>query len=181
MREFSHINKKLPTFTAKLLPKAITDREFKYLHSAVGVADFHTAKLAKEINISKFIYYICIDMAEQFDIITWMGARVGYDIPRQTLVNIAMERGLQNVTSFEDLTSKNKDLLLADTLFYLWSSPTQTASKSWSHGDAKESIGSQIMTDKRNIYNLLMSLYKRWNDPMAELVSESDGGVSWMM
>ena len=120
-------------------------------------------------------------MEDSFDIVEWLGARVGYDIPRQTLVNIAMERGLQNVTSFEDLTSKDKDLLLADTLFYLWSSPTQTASKSWSHGDATESVGSQIMTDKRNIYNLLMSLYKRWNDPMAELVSESDGGVSWMM
>ena len=120
-------------------------------------------------------------MEDSFDIVEWLGARVGYDIPRQTLVNIVMERGLSGTASFDDLTAKDKDLLLADTLFYLWSIPTQTASKSWSHGDATESVGSQIMTDKRNIYNLLMSLYKRWNDPMAELVSESDGGVSWMM
>lgn len=119
-------------------------------------------------------------MAENFDIVTWMGARVGYDMPRQTLVNIAMERGLADVSTFEELSSKDKDLLLADTLFYLWSCPTQTASHSWSHGDASENRGSQIMTDKKNIYNLMMSLYKKWGDPMADLALESSGGIQWL-
>lgn len=115
-----------------------------------------------------------------FDIITWLGNRVGYEIPRQTLVNIVMERGVQDVKSFEELDARIKDLLLADTLFYLWSCPTQTASRTWSHGDATESEGSQIMTDKKNIYRLMMALYRWWNDPMAELVEESDGGVEWV-
>lgn len=115
-----------------------------------------------------------------FDIINWLGNRVGYEIPRQTLENIVMERELSDVKSFEELDARNKDLLLADTLFYLWSCPTQTASHSWSHGDATESEGSQIMTDKRNIYRLMMALYRRWQDPMAELIEESDGSVEWV-
>lgn len=117
---------------------------------------------------------------DKFNIITWLGNRVGYEIPAQTLVNIVMERGLQDVKEFAELSAENKDLLLADVLFYLWSYPTQTASSSWSHGDATESKGSQIMTDKRNIYNLMMSLYRKWKDPMAELVEESDGNVQWL-
>lgn len=115
-----------------------------------------------------------------FDIVKWLGNRVGYDIPRQTLENIVLERGVQDVSDFADLTQKDKDLLLADLLFYLWTCPTQTASKSWSHGDSTKSIGSQMMTDKRNIYNTLMALYKKWDDPMVDLVTESEGGVQWL-
>ena len=118
-------------------------------------------------------------MAE-FNIITWLGNRVGYEIPRQTLADIVMERGLQNVTSFEELSVENKDLLLADVLFYLWSGPTQTASYQRSHGDYSETRGSQILTDKRKIYDLMMTLYRKWDDPMAELVEESDGDVQWL-
>lgn len=115
-----------------------------------------------------------------FNIINWLGNRVGYEIPHQTLENIVLERGCSDVVSFDELQPRDKDLLLADVLFYLWSSPTQTASTTRSHGDFTESKGSQVMTDKRNIYRLMMSLYKKWNDPMADLVEESDGGLQWI-
>lgn len=115
-----------------------------------------------------------------FNIITWLGNRVGYNIPEETLQNIVLERGLQDVTDFAELDARDKDLLLADVLFFLWSSPTETASYSRAHGDNSESYGSQKLTDKRNIYNLMMSLYKKWDDPMADLVQESDGNVQWL-
>lgn len=115
-----------------------------------------------------------------FDIIQWLGNRVGYDIPRATLENIVLERGLSDVTDFAELTARDKDLLLADLLFFLWSSPTQTASTTWSHGDATRSKGSQIITDKKNIYDLMMSLYGKWNDPMADTVADSSGVCQWL-
>lgn len=119
-------------------------------------------------------------MAKQFNIIKWLKNRVGYDIPTGTIENIVLERGLQDVTDFAELTQKDKDLLLADLLFYLWTCPTQTASKSWSHGDQTKSIGSQMLTDKANIYNLLMALYRKWDDPMVETVEDMSGGVQWI-
>lgn len=115
-----------------------------------------------------------------FNIITWLSNRVGYDIPKGTIQNIVVERGLQDVSDFADLTQKDKDLTLADCLFYLWSSPTQTASKSWSHGDQTKSVGSQTLTDKANLYKLMMSLYRKWGDPMADVVEEAEGGVQWV-
>lgn len=118
-------------------------------------------------------------MAE-FNIITWLKNRVGYDIPKGTLENIVLERGLRDVSDYADLSEKDKDVLLADLLFYLWTCPTQTASKSWSHGDQKRSIGSQMMTDKNNIHDLMMSLYRKWGDPKAEMVEDSGGYVQWV-
>lgn len=117
-----------------------------------------------------------------FDIITWLGNRVGYNIPRETLENIVMERGLSDVTDFSELDQRDKDLLLADILFYLWSSPTESASYSRSHGDFSENVGSQKLTDKRNIYSMMMSLYRKWGDAMVELIEEveADGGVQWI-
>lgn len=168
-------------FTAKLLPKAITDREFKYLHSAVGVADFHTAKLAKEIDISKFIYYICIDMAEQFDIVTWLKRETGFDVPKGTLENKILARGLQNVTDYSELTQKDKDLLKADVIEYILLSPSQTASKSWSHGDQSRSIGSQITTYRDKLFDYMMRLYRKWNDPKAEDNEAMNGYAQWMI
>lgn len=118
-------------------------------------------------------------MAKQFNIITWLKNRVGYDIPQGTIENIVLERGLEDVTDFAELTQKDKDLLLGDLLFYMWTCATQTASKSWSHGDMTKSVGSQMLTDKANIYDLMMSLYRKWNDPMVETV-EAIGGVGWI-
>lgn len=119
-------------------------------------------------------------MAKQFDIISWLGNKIGYDIPRATLEGIVMERGTEDVTSFDHLTQKDKDLMIADALFYVYSAPNQTSSISQSHGDFTYSRGAQILTDKRHLYELLMSLYRKWNDPMAETVENAEGGVQWL-
>lgn len=110
-----------------------------------------------------------------------MSGRVGYDIPRQTLENIVIERGLTDVTDFAELTERDKDLVLADIMFYLYTSPTKSASVSRSHGDFTISKGGQELTDKRNIYALMMSLYRKWGDPMVDYVESVDeGGCQWM-
>lgn len=119
-------------------------------------------------------------MAE-FDIVKWLSGRVGYYIPEATLENIVLERGLQDVTDFADLSDRDKDLTLADLLFYMWTSPTSTASETKSHGDFTHTIGSQQLTDKRNIYNTMIALYRKWGDPKAELAENSEGGCGWMV
>lgn len=114
-----------------------------------------------------------------FDIVKWMRGRVGCDIPTETLEYIALERNIQDVTDYAELTDRDKDLVLADILFYLYTSPTQTASESKSHGDFTYSKGSQTLTDKKNIYDMMMTLYRRWGDPKADLVEDSEGGCFW--
>lgn len=116
---------------------------------------------------------------ETFDIVKWMNSRVGYDIPVAALENIVLERGLTDVTDFADLTDEDKDLTLADILFYMWTSPTQTATESKSHGDFTYSKGSQTLTDKRNIYNTMMGLYRKWGDAKADMIEDTEGGCVW--
>lgn len=115
-----------------------------------------------------------------FNIVKWMSGRVGYDIPVATLENIVLERGLSDVSDFADLTEKDKDLTLADLLFFMWSSPTQTASVTKSHGDFTLTKGSQMLTDKNNIYKTLMGLYRKWGDPKADILDDSEGECAWV-
>lgn len=120
-------------------------------------------------------------MADNFDVIKWLGNKLGYDIPRATLENIVMERGCDGVSDFADLSQKDKDLMIADVAFYIYTCPNQTSSITQSHGDYSYTRGAQILTDKRHLYELMMSLYRKWNDPMVITVEESEGSAQWLL
>ena len=42
------------------------------------------------------------------------------------------------------------------------------------------SIGGQTITDKDGIYDLMMRLYQKWEDPKAEELEDMGGGLEWM-
>lgn len=117
---------------------------------------------------------------KQFNIIRYMGSMTGFSFSEDTLERIALERGLAEVDDFAMLDQRDKDLLLADMLFVIYTTPTQTASNMKKHGAWEQSEGSQTITDKKNIYDLMMSLYRKWGDPMAETIEESQGGLQWL-
>lgn len=120
------------------------------------------------------------DMAIKFDILTFAGTLTGYDIEKTTLEYILLRRGLQDVTSYDELTQRDIDLLTADCLKVAYTTPTITASQSDSHGDYTRSRGSQTITDKRQLYQWMMGLYKKWGENPFEDVDDLEGGVRWM-
>lgn len=115
-----------------------------------------------------------------FDIIRYMSSLTGYVFDDAVLERIALERNVAEVGSFAEITEKDKDLLTADLLFVLYTSPSQSASISKKHGQFSMSIGGQTITDKDGIYNLMMRLYKKWEDPKAEELEDMGGGLEWM-
>lgn len=115
-----------------------------------------------------------------FDIIRYMSSLTGYVFDDAVLERIALERNVAEVGSFSEITEKDKDLLTADLLFVLYTSPSQSASFSKKHGQFSQSIGSQKITDKDGIYKLLMRLYQKWDDPKVKEVEEIGGGLEWM-
>ena len=115
-----------------------------------------------------------------FDIIRYMSSLTGYIFDDAVLERIALERSVADVASFSEITEKDKDLLTADLLFVLYTSPSQSASFSKKHGQFSQSVGSQIITDKDGIYNLMMRLYNKWADPKAKEVENMGGGLEWM-
>lgn len=109
-----------------------------------------------------------------------MSSLTGYVFDKPVLERIAMERGVNCVTSFAQLSERDKDLIMADLLFVIYTSPTQTSSISKSHGNFSQTIGSQYISDKKNIYELMMKLYNKWNDPKAGTVNVGGNGLQWM-
>lgn len=115
-----------------------------------------------------------------FNIIRYMSSLSGYVFDEAVLERIALERGVSEVTDFSQLTQRDKDLCLADMLLVLFTSPSQTASLSKKHGQFSQTIGSQIIYDKADLYDLMMRLYRKWGDPLAEELEDMGGGCEWI-
>ena len=116
----------------------------------------------------------------QFDIIAYMGSLTGFTFEKPVLERIALERGVENVSSLEELSQKDRDLILADMLFVLYTTPPQTSSLTKQHGAFSQTIGSQYISDKRNIYELMNKLYAKWGDPKLEDIADTAGGLAWL-
>ena len=115
-----------------------------------------------------------------FDIIRYMSSLTGYIFDDAVLERIALERSVADVASFSEITEKDKDLLTADLLFVLYTSPSQSASFSKKHGQFSQSGGSQTRTDEHNISSLMTRLHQKWEDQRAEEVENMGGGLEWM-
>lgn len=113
-------------------------------------------------------------------IINYMSSLTNYSFERATLERIAIERGVDEFTDVTLLTKEQKDLVLADMLLVLFLSPSQTPSISKKHGSYSLSIGSQVITDKEDIYNLMVKLYSRWNDDKLADIEDMGGGIEWV-
>lgn len=108
-----------------------------------------------------------------------MSSLTGYVFDEAVLERIALERGVDEVKQFSELTQRNKDLILADMLLVLFTSPSHTASFSKKHGQFSQTIGSQAIYNKDEIYELMMRLYNRWGDPKADDFADM-GGLEWL-
>lgn len=112
-------------------------------------------------------------------IIEYVGSLVTYPIPKPTVERIIKERGLDTVTDWADISLRDKNLVLADLLLAMFTAPSNTGSRSRSHGDFSITIGGVVLTDKNDIYSLMMQLYKNPDKQLWEIL-DSIGGCSWM-
>ena len=106
-----------------------------------------------------------------FDIIEYLSGMTAFVFDKPVLKRIALERGIDGVMDYSELTQQQKDLCYADMLFVVYTSPNTTASYSASHGTFKKSVGSQTINDKTSIYNTMYSLYSKWGDDKLSIVS----------
>lgn len=110
----------------------------------------------------------------EFDILQYMSGLTGFTFDKAVLTRIALERGVAEVTEYDELTKRDRDLITADLLLTAYLSPTVWASFDQSHGSYKKSIGSQTMYNKEDIYNYLYNIYKLYEDEkLDELVDNS--------
>lgn len=122
-------------------------------------------------------------MAIEFDIIKYLsGLLGGFVFDRATLEGIAWERDVIDVTSFDELDTRTKELLKADLARAAYYSPNVWASSTQSHGSYTKSIGSQTLYegDRERLYNIFSTIYKKYDDAALKEVNEQDSNLQWL-
>lgn len=115
--------------------------------------------------------------AIEFDILQYMSGLTGFTFDKAVLTRIALKRGVDEVTEYEELTEKDEDLITADLLLTAYLSPTIWASFNQSHGSYKKGIGSQTMYNKEEILDFLRKIYELYDDPMLEKVPDNSATI----
>lgn len=119
-------------------------------------------------------------MESKFDIIDYLSGLTGFVFDKAILQRIALERQANLVESYEQLDDRQKDLMLADLLYTIYISPNSSASLTMQHGSYTKTIGSQTINSKSGIYNIMVGIYDKYEDPKLDLINDLSGGLSWM-
>jgi hypothetical protein len=109
-----------------------------------------------------------------------MSNMTGYTFEREALEQIALNRGVSEITDFAELTTRQKNLVLADMLFIIFTSYSNSGSSTKQHGDYSVTVGAKIITDKADIYKLMTALYENPDSELGDVLSENQGGVRWI-
>ena len=113
----------------------------------------------------------------EFDILQFMSGLTGFTFDKAVLIRIALERGVSEVTEYEELNKRDIDLITADLLLTAYLSPTIWASFTQSHGSYKKGVGSQSMYNKEEILDYLRGIYEEYEDPMLDKVPDTSAHV----
>jgi hypothetical protein len=118
---------------------------------------------------------------ETFDIIEYLSGLTQFVFDKAVLRRIAYDRDVIEVTDYEELDAKTKDLLRADLLYAAYMSPNVWASSTQSHGSYTKTIGSQTIyaEEKERLYNTFVCIYKKYEDPIL-LELEDMGDLQWL-
>ena len=115
--------------------------------------------------------------AIEFDILQYMSGLTGFTFDKAVLTRIALERGVDQVTAYAQLTKRQRDLITADLLLTAYLSPTIWASFDQAHGSFKKGVGSQTMYNKEEIYNYLYNIYSQYEDEKLEELPDNSAHV----
>lgn len=120
-------------------------------------------------------------MSGNFDIIRYLSGLTAFVFDKAVLERIALERGVSEVDSYDSIEPKTRDLLKADLYFTAYTSPTTWGSYTHAHGSFSETNGSQTLSDKdkERLYNIFMSIYRKYDDPKMDELSD-DGTLQWL-
>lgn len=121
-------------------------------------------------------------MNDQFDIIEYLSGVTQYTFDKAVLKRIALERGVNEVKSFDELTPKDKELIRADLLYTAYLSPNVWASSTQSHGSYTKTIGSQTVyvKEKERLYNIFTGIYRKYEDDKLQEIEGNEATLQWL-
>lgn len=112
-------------------------------------------------------------MSITFDIIEYISSLTAFQFDIAVLKRIALERNAADITSVEQVSKKQRDLILADLLYTAYLSPYIWSSFSSSHGNFSKSVGGQTISNRDELLIMAKRLYAKYNDEMLEEIGET--------
>lgn len=116
-------------------------------------------------------------MLEEFDICKYIEGLTGFVFDKTVIERIALDRGVSEVTSYDELTQRDKDLLLADLLYTAYCSPNMMASHTNQHGSYSKTYGAQTI-NRDELYQIFMGIYRKYDEE--EILENIQGRVKWI-
>lgn len=116
-------------------------------------------------------------MADEFDIYKYIEGLTGFVFDKTVIERIALDRGVSEVTSYDELTQRDRDLLRADLLYTAYCSPNMMASHTNQHGAYTKTFGAQTV-NRDELYQIFMGIYRRYDEE--EILEGIGGRVKWI-
>lgn len=115
--------------------------------------------------------------AETFDILEYIEGLTAFAFDETILKRIALDRGVSEITCYEQLTQQDKDLLLADLLYTAYCSPNMIASHTNQHGSYSKTVGAQTI-NRDELLQIFMGIYRRYGEE--DKIESLGGEVRWI-
>ena len=117
---------------------------------------------------------------KSFDIIEYLSGLTAYVFDKSVLKRVAADRGVDNVTVYGQLDQRMKDLLKADLLLEIYLAPNSSGSYTSQHGAYSKTLGSQTYNSKKELYDIITRIYRRYGDDKLELIPDASGNLIWI-
>ena len=121
-------------------------------------------------------------MNNEFNIIEYLSGLTQYVFDEAVLKVIARHRNVLDVEDYDLLTQKDRELLYADLLYTAYTSPSQWASSTQTHGAYSREIGSQTMNayERERLYNIFVRIYRKYEDERLYETEEDKNTLQWL-
>lgn len=121
-------------------------------------------------------------MNNNFDIIEYLSGITQFTFDKAVLKRTALERGVYDVSSYDELDIQTRDLLRADLLYTAYISPNVWSSSTHSHGSYTKTIGSLTINavEKERLYNSFIGIYRKYNDSKLAEFEDNNATVQWL-
>jgi len=116
-------------------------------------------------------------MSSTFDIYEYIEGLTGFVFDKTVINRIALDRGVSEITSYEELTEDVKELLRADLLYTAYCSPNVIANHSHQHGSYSKSVGAQTI-NRDELFRIFMGIYSKYGEE--DKVEGIGGVVRWI-
>jgi hypothetical protein len=110
-------------------------------------------------------------------ILEYIRSKVRVSLTDENINAILLDRGMVDGTLDASLvTNQMRELLYADALMLIVTSPTSSGGTTYEHGGFSQKIGNEVIQNVGRFEQIAMDIYRKWDDDKFT----GDGQLTWV-